>query len=327
MYIDYTSSTAGDSDDDPHGTLCAGIIAARYNSTDPAPNSWKGMAPEDLIMPLKVIGFKKSLIAAAITFAAQGAAVVSISDSDESLDGSDPLTNPVESAIEDAVNKQGVVICASTANFNQKTFHYPASHPLVLGCGACNQYGNRCTAADWGNNRGSNYGDGLSGTVPTGSGLSVVALGVSITSTDLTDYPAGGGQRGIAIGDYVQNFWGTSAAAPQVAALAVLIIHNFPVFYRSYPQIRYIIESTAKKVGCATVDASGNLLPNPYLLPTCIGPTLVYKTTMGRPNGTWNWEMGYGLIDVASALAMAKQMSQSYADRQPPAAPAWLRVS
>lgn len=44
----------------------------------------------------------------------------------------------------------------------------------------------------------------------------------------------------------------------------------------------YIIESTAQKVGGYS-----------------------YKTTAGHGNGTWNEEMGYGLIDVHAAVLKA----------------------
>jgi subtilisin family serine protease len=256
-------------------------------------------------MPLKIFGQQMSLVAAAITFAAQGGAgVISMSFEDPSLDGDGTPNDVVGGAIDDAVYKQGVVICASSGNDNSPTFHYPASHPRVLACGACNPSGNRCTPADWGNNQGSNYG----------SPLSVVAPGVDITSTDLT------GEMGYTEGDYVLNFWGTSAAAPQVAALAVLIIHNFPVFNQQPFAIRAIIESTADKVGTVTVtaDASGN--------PVQLGAPLSYQLTAGKPNGTWNWETGYGQINLMNALAQAQAMSSSGAVGSPPPVPQGVTV-
>ena len=47
-------------------------------------------------------------------------------------------------------------------------------------------------------------------------------------------------------------------------------------------QVTQIIERTAQKVGGYT-----------------------YTTTSGRPNGTWDNEMGYGLIDADAAVRMA----------------------
>ena len=62
---------------------------------------------------------------------------------------------------------------------------------------------------------------------------------------------------------------GTSFAAPQVSAVAALILSVNPNL--TAQQVRNIIESTAQKVG-----------------------GYAYTNTSGRPNGTWDDEMGYG---------------------------------
>jgi|GEM_PF-1024335 len=70
---------------------------------------------------------------------------------------------------------------------------------------------------------------------------------------------------------------GTSMAAAHVSGVAALLLSAAPNL--TGQQVRNIIESTAKKVGGYS-----------------------YTTTSGRPNGTWNNEMGYGLVDACAAL-------------------------
>jgi subtilisin family serine protease len=100
-----------------------------------------------------------------------------------------------------------------------------------------------------------------------GVALDVVAPGVNIYTT----YPGY---------NYISSFSGTSAACPHVAAIAALILSVNPSLTQK--QVADIIEQTARKVGSYS-----------------------YATTSGRPNGTWNNEMGYGLVDAFAALNAA----------------------
>lgn len=96
-----------------------------------------------------------------------------------------------------------------------------------------------------------------------GSQLDVMAPGTSIFSTILN-------------GGY-DSFSGTSQAAPYVSALNSLIIDINPIL--SVNEIVSIIESTTQKIG-----------------------PVGYANKIGRPNGTWNSQFGYGLIDMDAAL-------------------------
>jgi subtilisin family serine protease len=100
-----------------------------------------------------------------------------------------------------------------------------------------------------------------------GTQLDVVAPGVLIPTTTLN-------------ANYASNFGGTSAACPHVAGVAALILSRNP--YLSRLQVVNIIERTAQKVGGYN-----------------------YQTTAGRTNGSWNQEMGYGLIDAYTAVQEA----------------------
>lgn len=74
---------------------------------------------------------------------------------------------------------------------------------------------------------------------------------------------------------------GTSMACPQVAAIAALILSINPDLKAI--EVNDIIEQTARKVGGYS-----------------------YATTSGRPNGTWNNYMGYGLVDATAAVKAAQ---------------------
>lgn len=99
-----------------------------------------------------------------------------------------------------------------------------------------------------------------------GNQLDIVAPGSAILSTIRNNQYA--------------SWNGTSMATPHVSAVAGLILSRSPNLTRL--QVVNIIESTAQKVGGYT-----------------------YQTTTGRPNGTWNNQMGYGLVDAFAAVQAA----------------------
>ena len=100
-----------------------------------------------------------------------------------------------------------------------------------------------------------------------GNNLDIVAPGSNIYSTTLSN------------GYNYKS--GTSFAAPHVAAVAGLILSVNPDLTRE--EVVDIIESTAQKI-----------------------EGYAYNTFSTRPNGVWNTEVGYGLVDAHAAVIAAR---------------------
>lgn len=75
----------------------------------------------------------------------------------------------------------------------------------------------------------------------------------------------------------------TSISTPQVSGVAALILSVNPNL--TARQVRSIIEGTAQKIGGYNYTPSSN-----------------------HPNGTWNIEMGHGLVDAGAAVTMAQSL-------------------
>lgn len=168
----------------------------------------------------------------------------------------------IDPAIQEAYDAD-IVMCVATHNHNRRGgITYPATNPLVIACGASDQADNRKSPS-------SPDGEGWGSNY--GPQISVVAPGVLIPTTDRL------GGAGYSSGDYTMTFNGTSSATPQVAGLAALLLSCDSSLTPS--RVREIIETTAAKVG-----------------------SVGYASTIGKPNGTWNEQMGYGRIDVEAAV-------------------------
>lgn len=141
----------GDCDEDGHGTLVAGIIAARDIK-----DSWfSGVAPDARILPVRVLPDSKKYsdptlptrIAQAIRYAVrQGADVINLSLTTDD-------TPQVRSAVEYAVDHNVVVVAAAG---NEGGAHqpnkpvYPAAYPGVLGVAGIDQQGRHVSSSNVG---------------------------------------------------------------------------------------------------------------------------------------------------------------------------------
>lgn len=261
--------------DNAHGTCVAGIAAARTdNATGVA-----GVGGDCAIYPIVFGSPSNTDLEIGINHAATTAGVDVLNMSLKW-----PSDPDIDTALENAHDSEDVVLVAASGNDNSSGVKYPANHNDVIAVGASDESDERKRPA-------SPDGEPWGGTY--GSDLDVAAPGVQCWSTDLagTDgYNDDGGpvmwagrrygSAGPADGDYFSVFNGTSAASPHVAGLAGLVRSLDPSL--STDEVRGIIERTCDKVSTGTYS---------------------YSTEPGKPHGTWNDEMGYGRINVHSALS------------------------
>ncbi|MEI8409744.1 MULTISPECIES: S8 family serine peptidase [unclassified Kribbella] len=194
-----TSPNRGPIDDNGHGTMTLGIIAASANNgIGVAGVGWSAKA-----MPVKVLAADGSGydadIAEGITWATDhGAKVINMS-----LGG--PGDNVVlHDAVKYAVSK-GVVVVAAAGNDGSEEVQFPASYPEVIAVAATNASGALTSF--------SSYGDWVDIAAP---GWDILSTGVRSMT------PAG-----------YDPYWyctGTSCSAPIVAGVAALVKNRWPTF-------------------------------------------------------------------------------------------------
>ncbi|MBK8552140.1 MAG: S8 family peptidase [Ignavibacteria bacterium] len=249
-------------DDNGHGTGCSGIAAASGNNS----LGISGVAPNSKIINIKCLnneaaGTYEDLIEGLIYSWQIGAWV-----SSNSWGGLPPVSG-VDNAILDGTtlgrNGKGTVFCFATGNSNT-VLAFPSINPNVIAVGGlspCNQRKSpvSCDGENW----GANYG----------TGLNVVAPCVKVYTTDIT------GSGGWSNTNYLDNFNGTSGAAPNVAGICALMLSADSTL--SWDKVRKYLNNSADKTGNYSYNSTGPL------------------SDLGR---TWNNEMGYGKANAYNAV-------------------------
>lgn len=194
-----------------------------------------------------------------------------------------PITDVIDDAIIDAVDKGAKIIQLSLTvprtTAITTSVDYAVSHGAIVICASGNSYSQQVSYPSslpnvvavgainqsYARANFSNYGDTLD----------VVAPGVDIYSTTLNNTYA--------------TYDGTSFAAPQVSGIAALILSVNPNL--TGQQVRDIIETTAQKIRNVDTDPLNGLYS--------------YAVSSDHPNGSWNNQVGYGLVDAYAAVQAA----------------------
>ncbi|TDQ11377.1 S8 family serine peptidase [Pedobacter metabolipauper] len=210
-----------------HGTSCAGIAAASTNNN----KGIAGIAPGCKIMGIRVFKDDEycascdSAIANGITWAVDHGADV-LSCSWGGIARSSTIIDALDHALNRGRNGKGcVVVFASGNNYGGNSdLQFPADYDAVITVTACDHKGNfKYSGSGDGSGWGSNYG----------SKVDLCAPGTGIQT--LTNLSTGG---------YDDSFFGTSAAAPMVAATAALMLSVNPSLTRN--DVESILRKSAR---------------------------------------------------------------------------------
>jgi subtilisin family serine protease len=302
---------SGDPDDpspksnDNHGNACAGIIAASHNTQGVA-----GIAPYCKIMPIRIPfgNYPSSTYADAITFAAsKGADVISNSWGF----GTDyPYLYPdIVSAISSATisgrSGKGCVVTFAAGNTADHTtgddghIVFPSNVTVegVLTIGASDRDDKQAQYSPTSNLSSSNN-QILDIVAPSHKAYSCQMAGETFeawtidipgsagynpwnTNGDCGNIPAFGSlmpTSGTNYESYTGYFGGTSCSAPEVAGVAALMLSVNPTLTQL--QVSNTIQQRARKAGGYT-----------------------YQITSGISNGTWNPQMGHGVLNAYAAIS------------------------
>lgn len=251
-----------------HGTACAGIIGAVQNNG----KGITGVAPEAELISIS-LRLKSSdtpqQIANGFNWAWKNGADV-ISNSWGGYARSSIIDDAILETLTKGRDRKGTVIVFAAGNSQNQVadVKYPGNlFPKILVVGGISYNGERKTFTS---------PDGEQWQSCYGERLDVVAPCVQIYTTDL------GGASGYSDDDYDSSFNGTSSACPHVAGVAALVLSVNPNL--TAEEVCDIIEATARKVRTDLYS---------------------YTNVEDRTNGKWNNQMGYGLVDAASAVEMA----------------------
>lgn len=256
-----------------HGTACAGIIGAVQDNGI----GISGVAPEVQLMSVSHHeNATAKQLANGLNWAwRNGADVISCS---WGYNSSYYIEQAICAALDSGRNEKGCVVVFSSGNSGGAVSFPANSDPRILAVGGINYAGRRMGTDS------IDYGNPLKLVSCYGEELDVVAPTLNIYTTDIS------GSDGYSLDNYFGGFGGTSAACPQVAGVAALMLSVNPDLL--VEQVTEIIESTARKVS-----------PELY----------TYSNDSIHTSGTWNEELGYGLVDAAAAVErVAKDLVTTY---------------
>lgn len=214
-------------DNGPHGTACAGVIAAPRNGKGVV-----GIAPKCTITPLRAAGAHTwETWGKTFEWAAKNGEIISCS---WKISSNNTLTKAIREAATNGRNGKGIPIFCATGNDYLSHIKYPSTMKETIAVGAST---NKDVRSGY-----SNYGTGIDFVAPSSGGTR------RIETTDVMG-PAGYNQT--PKGHYCKaadgtGFGGTSSATPLAAGVAALMLSVNPDL--SAEQVRTLIRDTCDKI-------------------------------------------------------------------------------
>ena len=306
------------SSDPSHGTRVAGIIIAQHNGSGVA-----GIAPGAFVVPVRIFrpltegGPATDLqIADGINFAWYWASADVLNNSwayvDPAYPGNDAVTTAVNNAATQGRSGLGAIVIFSAGNNSDRRNNvinpvaYPARLANAIAVGAIDRNGDI-----------ANYS-------PQGAEIALVAPSshdvsssdcLSVLDVVTTDLRGGRGCNNSPDGndDYTSRFGGTSAAAPQVAGVATLLLAKESSLSRSTVRSRLTQAANAwgntLQFGSGKLNAYRTLVPPTPPSVSISGPasvrsgsTCIWTANVsgGTPPYSYSWSTGGGYVPGGS---------------------------
>lgn len=233
------SDSDASNDQGPHGTACAGVVAATRNGRGVV-----GIAPKCTIIPLRAAGAHTwETWARTFDWAAANGEVISCS---WSISPNNTLSDAVRRAATQGRNGKGIPVFFATGNDNTPFISYPASLPETIAVGASDFRDERAYY--------SNYGDGIDFVAPSGGGAGSLRI-------ETTDVMGKFGYNQAADGHYCKavdssGFSGTSSATPLAAGIGALLLSANPDLTAA--DVRRILRDSCDKIDPEQAAYDGN---------------------------------------------------------------------
>ncbi|MEJ2634418.1 MAG: S8 family serine peptidase [Calditrichia bacterium] len=248
-----------------HGTCTAGIVAAVGDNAIGV----SGIAYQCKIMPVRIFNdggtARNQWIANGINWAWQNGADI-LSNSWGGGSPSSLIDDAISNAKQNGRGGRGCVILFSSGNDGHDPVNYPAYLSDVIAVGASNMFDEKKNPGSsdqqywW----GGNYGSALDIVAPT-----------IVYTTDIA------GSGGYSSDDYIDVFNGTSAACPNAAGVAALVLSVDPNL--TSDEVQTIMEESTDRIEKFPYNSSG-----------------------------WNKHVGYGRVNAYKAVLAAQGFDSDY---------------
>ena len=275
-WIDLVSNKTTPYDNFGHGSHCAGIIAGTGAASK---GRYKGIAPDAQLIGIKVLNKdgsgRESTILSGIEYAMNSnASVISMSL------GSDEHSEAIHAAVEKAIQKGKIVVCAAgNSGPNECTIGCPSDVKEAITVGATDK---NDSIAQF-----SSRGPLKDGTIKPD---------ICAPGKDIVSIRASGTNDGHAIDQYYLSMSGTSMACPMVSGTVALLVQKNPKLTPA--KAKEILEKSAEHLGSTVPNnnygygrinvknaidyMNGNFTPTPSPTPRPKNPP--YPTPTPKPS-------------------------------------------